>query len=161
MAKKNRLIHDSYLVRYLMATYPFGTYRLNVRLGKPTDEVLNGIPTPYKGLAQNYGLIADAVVVFEKKVIIIEAIIRPNEFWKLAQLNAYARYYRITESEKSYWEYPIEKVLLITDTNPLMISEAKHYGIKVVKWTTPDVENYKNTLFKWQANPRGTGLKPI
>lgn len=161
MARKYRNLHNGYLVRWVMSQFPFGVFQLNVRLGKPTDEVSNGVPEQYKGLAQNYQLIADCVAIYKGKVFIIEAIVRPNEWFKLAQLNAYERAFRKTERYKEHWDWPIEKILLITDTNELMESEASEYGIKVVKYTMPDVENYLNTLYKWQREPRGSGLKAV
>jgi hypothetical protein len=143
-----------------MANFPWGCYKFNVRLGRPTKEISAGIPERFKGLAENWGLRADAVAIFEGKVFIIEAFVRPNEIWKLAQLNAYETAFRQTEDYKQYWSYPIEKILLTTDTNDLLLTEAKRYGIKVVKWTTPDVEYYKNSLYRWQATPRGSGIEP-
>ncbi len=144
-----------------MTQFPFGTYRFNVRLGQPTDEVSNGLRNRYPNLAQNWQLIADCVAIWQDKVFIIEAIVRPNEWWRLAQLNAYGRAYPQTEEYKEFWDLPIVKILLVSDTNPLMLSEARHYGIKVVKWITDDITNYLNTLQKRQKTPRGSGLKPL
>lgn len=159
MAKRIRLIHDSYLARYVMNAYPWGSYRFNVRLGRPTDEISNGLRERYKGLSQNYLLKADCVVILPEKIVILEALVRPNEMWKMYQLNLYETAFRETEDYEAYKDYPIEKILLITDTNDLLEREAKRYGIKLVKWTTPDVEYYKGSLYKWQSTPRGSGLK--
>ena len=160
MAKRIRLIHDRYLVPWILENFPANTFRFNVRLGRPTKEISAGIPERYKGLAENWGLRCDCLAIWEGKVFIIEAFVRPNEMWKLAQLNAYETAFRQTESYRAYWSLPIQKILLTPATNDLLNTEAKRYGIKIVVYRPKEIEYYLNTLFKWQSTPRGSGIEP-
>ena len=161
MARKYTMVHDSMLIRWLMANFPFGTYKLNVRLGAVKKEVSEAVPERYRGLQTRWQLIADAVITFEGKVTIVECVVRPGEYYKIQQLNTYERAFRVTEAYRKYWKWPIEKVLLTTEVDPFMESEAARSGIRVIKYTTPDIEYYKAGLRKRQVTPRGHGLKPI
>lgn len=161
MARKYTMVHDSMLVRWLMANFPFGTYKMNVRLGTPTEEIKEGVPPRYAGITKVYRLCADAVVIWDGKVTIVECVVRPGEFYKIQQLNTYERAFRVTEEYRKYWDWPIEKIILTTETDPFMESEAARSNIRVVKFTTPDIEYYKQSLRKRQITPRGSGLKPL
>jgi len=155
------MVHDPMLIRYLMSNFPVGTWKINVRLGKLREEYRSRIPERYSGVSKIFGLIADAIVIWKGKVIIIECVVRPGEYYKIQQLNTYERAFRVTEEYRKYWDWPIEKIILTTETDPFMESEAARNGIRVVKYTTPDIERYKNTLRKRQQIPRGSGLEPL
>jgi len=161
MARKYTMIHDSMLIRYLMNTYPFGTYKVNVRLGSIREELEKGIPEQYAGILKVYKLIADAIVFYENKVRIIECIVRPTDWWKMAQLELYERAFKSDEEYKQYWDWPIEKILLTTESDDFMEKEAERRGITIVKYTEPDIEYYKGTLLKRHAQGRGLGIEPI
>ena len=161
MAHKYRIVHDGYLVRYLMKQYPFGTWRVNVRLGKIKEEVKAGIPLKYAGLSKLYGMAADSIVFWENKVTIIEALVRPGEWWKIEQLQTYERAFKVTEEFRKYWDWPIEKILLTTEIDEFMESEAARRGIRVVKFTTPDIEAYKQTIAKRRAQAFGQALETL
>ena len=161
MVRRYRIVHDGYLVRYLMKQYPFGTWRVNVRLGKIKEEVKAGIPLKYAGLSKLYGMTSDAIVFWENKVTIIEALVRPGEWWKIEQLQTYERAFKVTEEFRKYWDWPIEKILLTTETDEFMKSEAARRGIRVVKFTTPDIEAYKQTIAKRRAQAFGQALETL
>jgi len=144
-----------------MQNYPFGTWKLNARLGKVKKFVSKAIPDRYSGLQKLFGLTADAIVIWKGKVTIIECVVRPGEYYKIQQLNTYERAFRVTEEYRKYWDWPIEKIILTTETDEFMESEAKRSGIRVIKWTTPDIEAYKAGLYKRQITPRGSGLEPL
>jgi hypothetical protein len=161
MAREYRMVHDSLLMRYLMDNFPFGTYKVNVRLGSIREEVEKGIPEKYAGILKVYKLIADAIVFWEGKVRIIECVVRGTDWWKMNQLELYERAFKTDEEFKQYWDWPIEKILLTTETDPFMEKEAERKGVKVVKYTAPDIEYYKGSLRKREAQSRGLGLEPI
>lgn len=161
MARKYTMVHDSMLIRWLMANYPFGTWKMNARLGAVRKKIAEGIPDKYAGLQKLFGLTADAVVTWDGKVTIIECVVRPGEYYKIQQLNTYERAFRVTEEFREYWKWPIEKIILTTEVDPFMESEAARSDIRVIKYTTPDIEHYKAGLRKRQIIPRGSGLKPL
>lgn len=161
MTRKYRMVHDPMLIRWLMANYPFGTWKMNVRLGSVREEIKKGILEKYAGITKVYRFTADAVITWDRKVSIVECVVRPGEYYKIQQLNTYERQFKVTEEYRKYWDWPIEKILLTTEVDPVMNSEAARSGIRVVKFTTPDIEIYKQSLRKGQIIPRGSGLKPI
>lgn len=159
MARKYTMIHDSMLVRWLMRTFPFGTWKLNARLGAVKEELIKTTPVRHRRFLENYKLIADAVVIFEEKATIVECVVRPGEFYKIQQLNTYERAFKVTEEYRKYWDWPVEKILLTTETDAFMESEAAREGIRVVKWTAPDIEYYKEGIKGRHRIPRGSGLE--
>jgi len=160
MARKYRMVHDQLLIRWLMDNFPVGSYIINARLGAVSEEVLKRIPPEYQGFAQNYQLTADAIAFKDNKVYIIECIVRPAEWWKIQQLDTYAEAFRVTERFRDKWDWPIEKILLTTQTNPFMEAQAAARDIRVVKFTTTETEYYLGTVRKRQSTPHGKGLKP-
>ena len=159
MARQYRIVHDGYLIRFLMQQYPAFTWRVNVRLGKIKDEVKAGIPDKYAGISKLYGMTADAIVFLPDKIVIIEALVRPGEWWKIEQLQTYERAFRVTEEFRQYWDFPIEKILLTTETDEFMESECARRGIRVVKFTTPDIEAYKQSIARRRAQGFGQALE--
>ncbi|MHC1630762.1 MAG: hypothetical protein ACXQT4_00430, partial [Methanotrichaceae archaeon] len=77
MARKYRIVHESYLTEWLGITYPPGTWITNVRLGKvkpPATERLT--PEEQRLLIGAFGASADAIVLLPDKVVIVEVMIR-------------------------------------------------------------------------------------
>jgi len=160
MAEKRRyrMIHDEVLVRYLMETYPWGTWATNVRVGKPREELIPpGITVNMKRWFWNLEAIADAIVFLPEEIHIIETLVRP-EWWKLEQLDQYEELFKMTEEFKEHWHKPIKKILLVTVVNPWLEKRAEARGIKVIKYTTYEAEMYKRTLPVRKQFPRFGGL---
>ena len=143
-----------------MDNFPAGSYILNPRLGAVSENVLKRIPFEMRGFAQNYQLTADAIAFKDKKVYIIECIVRPAEWWKIQQLDSYEQAFKVTDRFREYWDWPIEKILLTTQVNPFMEAQAASRGIRVVKFSTYETERYLATLPKYRSTPQGKGLKP-
>lgn len=132
MARPYRKIHDPLLMTYLLKNFPPGTFRTNVRLGKIDPKFFPEAITPEgERLASIYLPRADAVVLLPDKVIIIETMVR-NEFWKMEQLNEYARLFKQTEEFKPYWHLPIELQLVTPKTSAYLEERASRSKIKVV-----------------------------
>jgi len=161
MVRKFTMLHDPYVVRWMAENFPFGTWRINVRLGAIRPELEARLPEKYKAIGKIVRLIADAIAIWNGKVTIVEAVIRPGEYYKIQQLNTYERAFRVTEEYREYWNYPIEKIILTPETDPFMESEAARYGIRVVRFITPAVEEYLHGLPKRYGKPRGGGLTPL
>jgi hypothetical protein len=132
MARIYRKVHEPLLITFLAKTFPPGTWRTNVRLGKVNEDFFPEYKIPeLKNTALNYLPRADAVVLLKDKVIICEVMTR-NEFWKLEQLDEYARLFKITEEFKDYWDLPIEKWLITPKYNRYLEERAIQHGIKLV-----------------------------
>lgn len=159
MPRQYRMVHDKMLVRWLMRNFPTGSYTINVRLGAVSEKVLKRLPKTSRRFAQNYQLTADAIAFKDKKVFIIECIVRPNEWWKIQQLKTYERAFKTTPRFKDKWDWPVEKILLTTEVNPFMEAQAHAEGIRVVSFSTFETDRYRESIRKRQATPQGKGLK--
>jgi len=159
MARQYRLVHDPILTRWLMTNFPFGTYQINVRLGAVKKEFLKAIPAKYSKVGELVKHIADAVVIWKGKVRIVECVVRPADWDKMFQLEIYEDAFRKTDKFKKYWNWPIEKIFLTTETDPYMESQAAKRGIKVIKYRPKGVEAYLASLRKRQQTPKGSALE--
>lgn len=144
--RKYTIVHEPYLIEWLAKNYPPGTWRTNVRLGRPSKELLALAKTPEERRALTlWTFQADAVVLLPDKAVIIEALVRP-EWWKIVQLEEYEKAFRVTEEFKAWWDKPVEKILLTTAASPVHIEMAREKGIRVViyrpKWIEPYLQSY-------------------
>ena len=144
-----------------MKNFPPGSWRTNVRLGRIDEKFFPEAKTPeMKRLASIYLPRADAVVILKDKVIIIECMVR-NEFWKIEQLEEYARQFKVTEEFRDYWHLPVEKWLLTPKTNPYLQERALRAGVKVVLHSEVFWEWYSHKLRGRDKEGRFSGtIKP-
>jgi len=141
------MVHDQMLITYLMEHYPFGTYRLNPRLGVLSPELRAAYGPQYKaGWLKNWLARADAIAFKDGEVHIIECIARPNEWWKIEQLDQYEQLFRVTEEYRDKWDWPVRKILLTAVVNPFVESRAAARGIWVVRWYPPQMEVYYGSI---------------
>ncbi|MHC1623140.1 MAG: hypothetical protein ACXQTR_00945 [Candidatus Methanospirareceae archaeon] len=145
MARKYRIVHESYLAEWLGITYPPGTWRTNVRLGRvkvPEAEKLS--PQERRLLLGAFGASADAIVLLPDKVVIVEAMVR-HEPGAGEDLLKYKMLFRETEEFKEHWNKPIELILL----TPLDVSVYERFyremGIKVVNYRPKWILEYLST----------------
>ena len=146
MPRRYTIVHEQYLLEWLMKNYPAGTWRTNVRLGAVSKELLERTVTPEERRALKlWTFQADAVVLLPDKVVIVEALVRP-EWWKMLQLEEYERAFKNTPEFKEHWDKPIEKVLLTTIDSPYHRAMAHEKGIRVVlyqpPWIVPYMQRY-------------------
>jgi len=144
--RRYRIVHEPYLVEWLMRTYPPGTWRVNVRLGAVAPELEELAVTPEEKRALHlWRPQADAVVVLPDKVVIVEAYIRA-EVKKLAQLKLYERALKVTEEFREQWHKPTELILLAAIWDPTVIRMCEEYGIRYVFYRPQWIERYIETL---------------
>jgi len=136
------IIHERMLIEWLLKTYPPGTWRTNVRLGRPHPEQRARAVAPEE-LRAFYPWMpsADAVVVLPEEVHIVECLVRP-EWWKAFQLVLYEEFFRITEEYREHWEKPVRLILLSAVTNPIVTKARRKIGVRVVTWRPPYVDEY-------------------
>jgi len=159
MGQKYRLVHDQMLITYLMQYYPWGTYRLNPRLGVLSPELreVYGPKVPLRWL-QNWLARADAIAILPEEVHILECIARPNEWWKIEMLDQYEQLFRVTEEYREHWEKPIRKLLLTAVRNPFMEARAAARQIRVIEWRPPEIEFYYGTIAGRRRTPHLSAL---
>ena len=154
MTRKYRNVHETYLAEYLGVTYPPGTWRTNVRLGKvraPETERLS--PQERRLLLGAFGASADAIVLLPDKVVIIEAMVR-HEPGAGEDLLKYRMLFRETEEFKEYWDKPIDMVLL----TPLDVTAYERFyremGIRVEVYRPAWILEYLGCLLYTSPSPR-------
>ena len=143
--RKYRIVHESYLAEFLGITFPPGTWRANVRLGKvrpPAPHELT--PEERRMLKGAFGASADAIVILPDKVIIIEAMVR-HEPGALEDLIKYKMLFRETEEFRSHWNKPIELWIITPLDLPFYEKLAEKMGIKVVKYKPSWILEYLHT----------------
>jgi len=146
MARKYTIVHEQYLTEWLMKNYPAGSWRTNVRLGTPVPELVERTVTPEERRALKiWTAQADAVVLLKDKVIIVEALVRP-EWWKIQQLKIYGKLFKSTPEFREHWHKPIELLLLTTIDSPFHQAMAESEGIRYViyqpEWIIPYMQRY-------------------
>ncbi len=156
-----RIVHEQYVIEYLMKTYPPFVWSTNVSLGVPHAELLAATVSPeeiraLKGWRAN----ADAIVWLEDEVHIIEAFIRPIH-GKLEQLLNYVELFKRDPEQALHWQKKIVPILLMAVEHAWYEARARELGVRVVKFITKEVEQYLLTLP--QRHQRGffRGLEPI
>jgi len=140
-----RIVHEPYLMEYLVRTYPPGTWRLNVRLGPVLGAERPGLKPAERRALKLWALSADAVVVLPDKCVIIEADIR-GDIKKIGALLVYKEALLRDPDWACCHKKPIELVIVTPLDAPLLEDIASKYGIKVVKYTTDWLWSYIYTL---------------
>jgi len=147
--RQYRIIHETMLMDWLMRTYPPGSWRTNVRLGKLKPEFIEAAVTPEERRALYPWLAsADAVVTLPGEVHIIECLVRP-EWWKGYMLLLYKEYFLITEDDRAHWEKPIRLIIVTAIRNPLVERVYREHGIQIILFRPRYVEEYI-----WSLAPR-------
>ena len=142
MPRPYTIVHEPYLIEWLSRNFPPGTWMTNVRLGLPKAELRRLAQTPEELRALKlWTAQADAVVILPDKVIIVEALVRP-EWWKIEQLLEYERLFKHTPEFAEHWNKPIEKVLLTVDIDDFHRMIAEERGVRVVIYRPAWIESY-------------------
>jgi len=156
--RKYRIVHESYLAEWLGITFPPGTWRTNVRLGKvksPEERKL-GIEEQ-RLLLGAFGASADAIVLLPEKVVIVEAMVR-HEPGAGEDLLKYEMLFKETLEFHDFWDKPIEKIIV----TPLDVSAYervyKAMGVKVVNYRPVWILEYLGT---YPARFRGGKLSGL
>ena len=154
------MVHDQYLIHFLMENYPWGSWRTNVRLGRVSEELARTAKDERQLRAMNIFLArCDALVLLPDKVVIIETISRAHEWFKIGQLEMYERLFKVTEEFREHWDKPVEKILVTPLKNPLLEAEAFARGIRVVTYTHPAMSQYWGSLRARDREPRLSGVE--
>ena len=158
MPRKYTIVHEQYLLEWLVKNYPPGTWKTNVRLGAVSPELIKRTANESERRALKiWAFQADAVVFLKDKIVIVEALVRP-EWWKLLQLEEYERAFRSTPEFAKYKDLPVEKVLLTTIDSPFHRAMAEERGIRVVLYQPPWILPYMQRYGVRRRRPPGAYL---
>jgi len=134
------------VVEWLTKTHPGDAWLTRVRLGSPTA----GAPTPDMTLEERAATSmwrrwADALVILEDRLILIEAAIRPQP-GKVAQLELYRRLLPHTPEFERYKDLKVELVLLYAIEDPALVLMARERGIRCVQYSPSWLPDYLEIL---------------
>jgi len=134
------------LTEWLVKTQAGKRWMTRVRLGSPKPE----IPRPEMSVEEramigSWRRWADAVILENDKVTIVEAAIRPDP-GKIAQLELYARLFPHTPELAAWHGLPIHLVLLYAIDDPATTMLAREKGIKAIEYKPTWLPSYLEIL---------------
>lgn len=121
--------HERILVEYLEKYYPLGSWATNQRLGRPTPEVEVLALTPKEKRMLEVSMpIADAVVLLENEVVILEVETEPK-ITSVCQVELYGHLFGTTERFRQHWHKPRRLIVVGTIENDLLRWWANIHGV--------------------------------
>jgi hypothetical protein len=127
---------------YIDRNYPGRIKWLRIRLGNLRDDLLfPGMTKEEEQLASVWKRYADAVVLDDEKLIIIEGAIFPD-LGDISRLLGYEKLLRQTPEFKQYADLPVEKQLVLAVEDKFLEKLAGENDVKVVYYKPEWVEYY-------------------
>jgi len=146
MVRGYRIIHEPLLAEWLVRTYPLGTWRVNVRVGPISPELLKLTIRPeLRRVLKITVASVDAIVFLPDETHIIECMVR-DEPGKLSELEMYRDLFLSDPDFKERWRLPVRLILLSAIPNPFIKMQAEKRGIRFVFYRPRWVERYLGTL---------------
>jgi len=160
MAKRlYRPVGESYLTEWLGITYPPGTWRTNVPLGDvEVPETVRLTEAEARFVKKPLRPIADAVVVLRDEVHLVEAKIREDR-GKIEQLLMYEYLFPKTPEYRAHRDKRIRKLLVTPKDQGGFEEFLRKYGIEVVYYRPPWIQEYLGTLPRRQQRGYGASVK--
>ena len=134
------------LSEWLVKTQQGKRWRTRVRLGSPKSEV----PRPEMSVEEQamigvWRRWADAVILEEKEVTIVEAAIRPQP-GKISQLELYAMLLPMTPELAPWKGLPLSLILLYANEDPATNALARQKGIRCIEYKPLWLDAYLQLL---------------
>ena len=127
---------------YIEQHYPGHMKWLRIRLGSLRDDLLfEGMTKEEERLASVWKRYADAIVLDDEKLILIEGAIFPD-LGDISRLLGYEKLLRQTPEFKQYSNLPIEKQLVLAVEDKFLEKLAGENAVKVVYYKPEWVETY-------------------
>lgn len=134
-------VERRYIVEYVEKTYPTALARhYNLRLGTVADEHRASVPNQPAAFFRVTLPYADAVVVTENEILVLEAKVYEPEKG-IGQLRRYARLIPATDDLKIWGSRPIRTILVTWRSTFPLIEDANANGVQMViflpEWLIP------------------------
>ena len=134
------------LSEWLVKTQRDKRWQMRVRLGSPRPAV----PRPEMSLEEqamvgSWRRWADAVILSDERVTIVESAIRPNP-GKISQLELYALLFPHTPEFTAWRGVPLSLILLYAIEDPATILLARRKGIRCIEYKPTWLPAYLETL---------------
>jgi hypothetical protein len=144
---------------YLQQYYPDDLTMTHVRLGAIQSELPPGTLTDSElALAGQFRRWADALVVRQYELVLIEGAIRPA-LGDISILMGYALLLKVTPELVRYRDLPLRIELVAAIEDPVVSMMAYQQGINFVLFTTPEVDDYiSRQLPRFRRAPQDGGI---
>ena len=143
MSRSYRRAHEPMLIEYLNKTYPSGSWRTNVRLGRPSPELeAIAVTRGEKNLLKIALPTADAVVILADRVDIIEIATMPK-VEKACQLKLYGHLFGTTEEYREHWSKPRRLIVVASFTNKLIEWFTRKEGVQWIVYKPIWMDEYE------------------
>jgi len=141
MAKRpQQKVERKYIVEWVERNYPRPLAKLyNVRLGTVPQAIRASAPGQPASFFRTSLSYADAVVVTEDEILVIEAKIYEPEKG-IGQLNRYARLIPTSPDLQIWGSRPVKKILVTWRSTFPIVDEANHNGVSIVIFRPPWIE---------------------
>lgn len=134
------------LAEWLTKTQRGKRYMTRVRLGSPKPSAPAAELTPEEAaMVGSWRRWADAIILEDDKVTIVEAAIRPNP-GKISQLELYKMLFPHTPELRAWRELPVHMILLYAIEDPATNLLARQKGIKTIEYKPEWLPAYLETL---------------
>jgi hypothetical protein len=134
------------LTEWLTKTQKNKRWLTRVRLGSPRSEIPRAEMSPEeRAMVGSWRRWADAVILEDDKVTIVEAAIRPNP-GKISQLELYAMLFPHTPELEAWRGLPLHLLLLYAIEDPATIHLARQKGIACVEYKPTWLPAYLEAL---------------
>lgn len=134
------------LAEWLAKTQKGKKFRMRVRLGSPRGSRPEEELTPAeRAMVGSWRRWADAIILEEDKVVLVESAIRPNP-GKIGQLELYRLLLPHTPELGAYRGLPVQMVLLYAIEDPATIMLARSKGIKAIQYQPAWLPEYLEIL---------------
>lgn len=158
--KRDWTPREQRLVSEFVARYFAGAdVRLHVHLGGVLPRWRGQFSKPSDlGMVGLFRRWADAVILLENRVILLEGKILPQP-GVISQLDLYERLFPKTPELSEHAHKPIEKTLLCAVEDPLVTQMAREQNIRVVVYRPEWIDGYLDILEQRKKQPSSTTLE--
>jgi len=131
---------------WLMKTQKLKRWMTRVRLGSPRPEVPRPDMSPEElAMIGSWRRWADAIILENDKVTIVEAAIRP-EPGDISKLQLYARLFPHTPEFEAWRALPVELILLYAIEDPAVVLLAREAKIRAIEYKPTWLPSYMEIL---------------
>lgn len=135
------------LAEFIRERYPDRRHMTRVRLGRSPSQLIRPDMAPEEvrmiGVWRRW---ADAIVFDGRKLILIEAAIRPDPGY-ISKLELYADLIPETPELMQYAGWPVVKLLVYAIEDPAVLKLAKRHGVRTAKYVPSWMPSYLRLLF--------------
>ena len=135
------------VAEYIREIYPGARHFTRIRLGPPPASLITpGMDPEEIRMTTVWRRWADAIVILPKKLVLIEAAIRPDP-GDVSKLELYADLIPKTPELIQWAGLPVEKTLLYAIEDPAVLELCRRHGVKTAQYLPKWLPSYLRLLY--------------